>query len=326
MMVWRIRSCTAHQQGKFTGVNRTTALLAGLSLVVVPLLATHASAQAVVATSEAPALEEIVITARRKSELLQDVPQTVTPVTAADIQNFNLQTMSDIGQVVPGLQIAGSGNRSLDVNTFRGVSFQPQTGTQNTLGFYINDTFVTNNFVTTSIFDIGQIELLSGPQGTLRGEPAPSGSLTITTHKADLEQWGGYGTVTQETYGQTNGNAAINVPIIKGKLALRLAGLIDDNALDGVNSINSSVQPFSRTSAGRASLRFEPIDSIEGNLMYQKSYWQQGQYPQVQGAGGVGGYLSHSRRRPDTESQRTAQLQWPGDRRHRLACGAKPPG
>jgi iron complex outermembrane recepter protein len=291
MMVRRIRSCTAHQQGKFTCVNRATALIAGLSLGV-PLLATHANAQAVVATSETPTLEEVVVTARRKSELLQDVPQVVTPVTAQDIQNFNLQTMSDIAQLVPGLQIVASPNRSLDTNTFRGISFQPQTGTQNTLGISINDTFVTNNFITTSIFDIGQIELLSGPQGTLRGEPAPSGTMTITTHKPDLEKFGGYGTVTQETYGQTNVNGAINLPIVAGKLALRLAGLHDDNAFDGVNSLHSTDQPYSRTSAGRASLRFEPIDSLEGTLVYQKSYFQQGQYPQVQGAGGAGGQIT----------------------------------
>jgi iron complex outermembrane recepter protein len=292
MMVWRSRSCTALPLGKFT-LNWTSALIAGLSLLIVPLLAARTAVAADTAASEsAPAgLEEIVITARRKSELLQDVPATVTPVTAADIQNFNMQNMTDIAQVVPGLQITGSGNRSLDVNTFRGASFHPESGTQNTLGFYVNDTFVTNNLITMSIFDIGQIELLSGPQGTLRGEPAPSGSLTITTHKPDLNEFGGFAMLTQETYGQTNGSAAVNLPIIKGKLALRLAGVADENALDGVNSINSSVQPYSNTYAGRASLRWEPVDSVEANLMYQHSYWQQGQYQQVQGAGGVGGQL-----------------------------------
>ena len=94
--------------------------------------------------------------------------------------------------MVPGLADHANPTAPLDPNTFRGVSFQPASGTQNTLGFYINDTFVTNNFVTTSNFDVGQIELLSGPQGTLRGEPSPSGSLTITTHRPDLEQFGGY--------------------------------------------------------------------------------------------------------------------------------------
>jgi iron complex outermembrane receptor protein len=293
MLVWRSRYCTAHQN-KHTYVNGTSALIAGLSLGFMPLMAAHAqvATTTAAATEERAGLEEVIVTARRKSELLQDVPQTVTAVTATDIQNFNLQTMSDVAEIVPGLQIVANPNRSLDVNTFRGISFQPATGTQNTLGIYVNDTFVTNNFITTSIFDIGQIELLSGPQGTLRGEPAPSGSMTITTHKADLEQFGGYGTFTQETYGQTNGNAAINLPIIQGKLALRLAGLADNNALDGVNSLNSTVEPYSRTYAGRASLRFQPIDALEGNLMYQYSYWQQGQYAQVQGVGGAGGQLS----------------------------------
>ena len=221
MMVWRVRSCTTHQQDKNTNIKGGAALIAGLGLAVVPLLAAHAqqTAPGVVATLETPALEEVVVTARRRSELLQDVPLTVTPVTAADIQNFNLQTMTDVAQLVPGLQIEGSGNRSLDVNTFRGLSFQPATGTQNTLGFYVNDVFITNNFITTSIFDIGQIELLSGPQGTLRGEPAPSGSMTITTHRPDLEQFGGTASVTQQTYGQTNATAAVNLPIFPGKLA-----------------------------------------------------------------------------------------------------------
>ena len=77
--------------------------------------------------------------------------------------------------------------------------------------------WVTNNFVTTSNFDMGQIEVLRGPQGTLRGEPAPSGSLTITTHKPDLEKFGGYVTATVAAYDNTNENAAINLPIIPGQ-------------------------------------------------------------------------------------------------------------
>ena len=75
MMVWRNRSCTALQQGKFTQAKRTSALIAGLSLLVVPLLAARVAAAAdTSASASAPVgLEEIVITARRKSELLQDV-------------------------------------------------------------------------------------------------------------------------------------------------------------------------------------------------------------------------------------------------------------
>jgi iron complex outermembrane recepter protein len=296
MTVWRSRFCTTNKQNNSTSVNWTAmALVAGCSLGFAPQGVHAQSATAASAPSAEPAenagLAEVVVTARRKSELLQDVPATVTPVTAADIQNYNMQDLKDVAQLVPGLQIAPNNNRSLDTNTFRGVSFQPASGTQNTLGFYINDTFVTNNFVTTSIFDIGQIELLSGPQGTLRGEPSPSGSLTITTHRPDLDQFGGYVTATGANHDNFNGNAAVNLPIIPGKLAVRVAGLAEDNDLDGVNSIHDSDTPYSHTYAGRISVRFEPVDAVEANVMYENFYWNQGQYLQVEGPGASGGVV-----------------------------------
>jgi iron complex outermembrane receptor protein len=298
MMVWRNRSCTTGRRNKRINANwSSTALIAGSSLLFVPLLAAHAEGPA--ETSASPSqppqaeagstLEEIIITARRRSEVLQDVPQTVTAVTSGELQKLNLQNLKDLSGVVPGLQIVASDNRALDANTFRGVSFQPATGTQNTLGFYINDTFVTNNFVTTSNFDIGQIELLSGPQGTLRGEPSPSGSLTITTRRPDLEQFGGYVTVTGTQYDNTNENGAVNLPIIKDKLAVRLAGLADDDDLDGVKSVNSTASPYYHSYAGRVSVRYEPIDAIEANVMYQHLFWHSNQFAQVTGPGAAGG-------------------------------------
>jgi iron complex outermembrane receptor protein len=221
----------------------TSGLIAGSSLVFVPLI--HADALAESSTT-APAnaaeagtntLEEIVITARRKSELLQDVPQTVTAVTSAELQKLNLQNLTDISGVVAGLQITQEPGGAQDTNTFRGVSFNPATGTQNTVAFYLNDVWVTNNFVNSSNFDVGQIEVLSGPQGTLRGEPAPSGSLTITTHRPDLEQFGGYATLTGAEYGSFNENGAVNLPIIQDRLAVRLAGIADDDDYNGVKSL-----------------------------------------------------------------------------------------
>jgi iron complex outermembrane receptor protein len=238
---------------------------------------------------EADTLSEIVVTARRKSELLEDVPQTVTAVSSAELQKLNLQNLKDISGVVPGLQILSEPGGAQDTNSFRGVSFNPATGTQNTVAFYLNDVWVTNNFVNTSNFDVGQIEVLSGPQGTLRGEPAPSGSLTITTHKPDLRQFGGYVTVTGTAYDNTNENGAVNLPIIQDRLAVRLAGIADDNDFDGVKSLFSAAAPYSHTYAGRASVRFEPIDSVEANVTYQHSFTHIQSYAQVAGPGATGG-------------------------------------
>src|ERR1700722_17986929 len=86
------------------------ALLAGCSLAFAPLGAQAQSATATSATTSestdaSTGLAEIVVTARRKGELLQDVPATVSPVTAADIQNYNFQDLKDVSQLVPSLQI-----------------------------------------------------------------------------------------------------------------------------------------------------------------------------------------------------------------------------
>ncbi len=265
--------------------------LAGSGLLA---LAAHADAPAeTTATTSASGsdetLTEIVVTARRKDESLEDVPQKVSAVTTAELQKLNLQNLQDISGVVPGLQITTTGSAFNNNDTLRGATFTPEAGTQNTVAFYVNDVPVTNNLVSTSNFDVGQIEVLSGPQGTLRGEPAPSGSLTITSHKPDLEQFGGYVTLTGTNHDNTNENGAINLPLIKEKLAIRLAGIKDNDFYNDVRSINSPVKPFSHTDGGRASIRFEPVDAIEANVVYQHIYSQQRYFDQVEGTGAPGG-------------------------------------
>jgi len=276
------------------------AVIAGSGLITMALVVT-AHAEGAVETSgptaqpaqdqagTADTLQEIVITARRREEILQDVPETVNAVNSGEIQRLNLQNLQDLSGIVPGLQIAGTATATNNNDTLRGVTFNPSTGTQNSVAFYLNDVFVTNNFVTTSNFDVAQIEVLRGPQGTLRGEPAPSGSLTITTRKPDLEQFGGYATVTGAQYGNTNENGAVNLPIIQDKLAVRLAGIADDDDYNGVKSLYNTAEPYDHTYGGRASVRFEPIESVEANVMYQHIFNHLQYYTQVEGPGASGG-------------------------------------
>jgi outer membrane receptor protein involved in Fe transport len=267
-----------------------SAVLAGSGLMATAAYAqSNGTASTTSATGSDEAPEEIVVTARRREELLEDVPQTISAITPTDIQKLNLLNLQDLSGVVPGLQISTTGSAFNNNDTLRGVTFTPAAGTQNTVAFYVNDVSVTNNLVSTSNFDVGQIEVLSGPQGTLRGEPAPSGSLTITTRKPDLEQFGGYATVTGTNHANTNENGAVNLPVIQGKLAVRLAGIADDDFYNDVRSINSPVNPFSRTYGGRASIRFEPVDSIEANVVYQHLYSHQQYFDQVEGSGAPGG-------------------------------------
>ena len=240
--------------------------LAASSLLVIAS-ETPSQAQSPPAEQQAEAsdqIEEIVVTARRMQESLQDVPQTVVAVTSAEVEKFNLLQLQDIDKVVSGINIQGG-----QIST-RGVVLQVAAATpQPTTATYLNDAPVVSSGLVQSMFDIGQIEVERGPQGTLRGISTPSGALAVTTRRPNLEEIGGTAQVTVTDLNAHNLQGALNLPLLQDKLAVRVAVLQDDNAGSDVRSINSAALPDSRTAAARVSLRFEPIDTISANVMYQ---------------------------------------------------------
>jgi iron complex outermembrane receptor protein len=211
---------------------------------------------------------EIIVTARRKDESIQDVPLTVNAVTSETVEKLNILTFQDITKVVSGLQLTGSGGFQAAASV-RGVTFQAQSGASATVATYINEAPTPANSLFQGIFDIGQFEVLKGPQGTERGISSPSGSITVTTRRPDLSEVGASFNGTLTNRDAHNLQAAVNVPIIADMLAVRVAGLVDQNAGSSVESVNSDQEPRIRSKAIRISGRFEPTDWISVNAMYQ---------------------------------------------------------
>lgn len=213
------------------------------------------------------AIDEIIVTARRREESLRDVPVVVNAVTAEAIQELNLLQFEDIEATVPGLSLSSEG--VLSRASLRGVTFQPETRTTATVEFYMNEALVESNFLFKSLFDVQQIEVLRGPQGTLRGRSAPSGAITVTTARPDVSEFGGYVSATGTNRDGTNLQGALNVPLIPDKLAVRVAGIREEDDMGGVKSVNSDADPELDTEGGRISLRFEPTEAIDATLIYQ---------------------------------------------------------
>jgi iron complex outermembrane receptor protein len=236
-------------------------------------LATSAAAQpaakAGTAAAEEATLGEIVVTARRKSESLQEVPQAVSAVTADTLKKLNIQQFTDIQSVVPGLTLVQGSTGYNAEASLRGVTFTTNTGAQPTVATYINDVPVGANNLFQAMFDVGQIEVLRGPQGTTRGISAPSGAITMTTRKPDLSAFGGYVDVSASDIGGRNAQGALNVPIIQDVLAVRVAGLLNQSRYDGVRSIHNGIAPREVTDAVRTSVSFEPSDAFNANVTYQ---------------------------------------------------------
>lgn len=167
-------------------------LIAGSSLLI---LASASGAQTPASDTGAAApetsLEEIIVTARRKDESIQDVPQVVDAVTPETLAKYNIQSFQDVAILVPGPTLSNDGSGFAAKAAIRGANFEINSATSPTVAFYLNEAVLDANFLLQSMFDVGQIEVLRGPQGTLRGRSAPSGAITVTTHKADLSGFGG---------------------------------------------------------------------------------------------------------------------------------------
>ncbi|MEO6093753.1 MAG: TonB-dependent receptor [Novosphingobium sp.] len=230
---------------------------------------------------------EIIVSARRRDESVQDVPSTVNVVTAAQVEKLNLRNFTEISSVVPGLQLTAvsSFNNSA---TVRGIAFEPTaSGNNPSIEFYLNDAPIASGFLFQSTFDFGQFELQRGPQGTLRGRASPSGSIAVTTRRPDLSEPGVVlnGTVTNLRAHKLDG--AFNIPIIKDVLAVRIAGVIDNNRGNFVSTIKEQSDPnfnqraFGRVEGIRGSVRFEPTEWATINFMAQKLHSETHRLTQV---------------------------------------------
>lgn len=228
--------------------------------------------------------DTIIVTARRREESAQDVPLVVNTVGAETVGKLNLQNFTEVQTLVPGLLLKNT-DSGIGANAqIRGVQFDINASARPTVEFYLNDAVITSDAVLQQMFDISQIEVLRGPQGTLRGRSSPSGSITITTHKPDLYEAGGNISATGNNIGGMNFNGGIGIPLIEGVAAIRVAGVYSETEFNRVRTINKGVDgrdSFTRTKGGRVTLLVKPADwlRLEGSYHYlQRSAAFYGQY------------------------------------------------
>ncbi|KPF91862.1 hypothetical protein IP81_07245 [Novosphingobium sp. AAP83] len=261
----------------------------GVLMTGVGMLAIAQPALAQASANPQPAADavsdaDIIVTARRRNESVQDVPATVQAVTADTIEKLNLRKLEDIQAVVPGLNLVANTNGIGATSTIRGVDYSVNaSGNNGTIEFYLNDSPLAAGVLFQSMFDLGQIEVLRGPQGTLKGRSTPSGSISISTRKPDLDAVGGMVNATANNIGGYNVNAALNIPVVAGKLGIRVAGISSDDDGSEVRPLNDAQALRNEGQGIRASVRADPFDGVLLlDLMYQGFRRKSLQYNQVE--------------------------------------------
>jgi len=246
------------------------------------LLAASASVTVFAFTSPAFAAEpstevgEVLVTAQKKSENINDVPLAVTAVSGEKLSAIlssggdirvlssripSLTMESSFGRTFPRPYIRGLGNTDFDLNASQPVSFVYDE--------VVLETPVLKGF---PLFDIDQVEVLKGPQGTLFGRNTPAGVLKFDSAKP-TQEFEGYAQASYATYSTINAEGAISGPILPGVLAGRLSGLYQHRD----DWVDNTVIPGKHDSEGydqfalRGQLLFTPTEDFSAllNLHYQ---------------------------------------------------------
>lgn len=242
--------------------------------LAVSILSTAAAAQADPTTAQVDAsnsenLEEIIVTANRREERLQDIPVAISAFNAQSLVERRIEKPEDLAKAVPGLTIThpyGEGNPPVFV--LRGVAANDYSQTQaRPIALYTDDALrVGSTFEAAPFFDVERVEVLKGPQGALYGKNATGGAIRVITRAAGFDA-GGYLTVGYGNYDQREIKAAAQTPIIDGVLAARLALTYTKN--DGyVRNLTPGRPDEDQTDVFgiRASFLLRPSDAFEAVL------------------------------------------------------------
>lgn len=236
---------------------------------------------------EKTTLEAVVVTANRKVESARNVPMAIDVISAKDIDRYQLLDAKDIAKLAPGVEMTNNDGRQ-NVASMRGISFSPDTGVSvAAVGVHINEVPVSSNVAFNALYDLGQVEVLRGPQGTLRGQMTPAGAITMVTRKPDLSKLGGELMLTADDRGGRNLKGAFNLPLVSEKLALRFAAVRDENRLNQVKNITNGERSRSETESYRLSLAWQATEDLRFDLMTQDLKVENRQVKQMVGSGVV---------------------------------------
>ena len=224
----------------------------------------------VVAQENEAVFEEIIVTAEKRSESLQDISQAVTVLNGKDLDNRQISTFVDISAIAPGVNVAKNEGFKT-VITIRGVGYETNQNAIATpsVSYHLDGIYVASPYaLQTDFLDLERIEVLRGPQGTLFGQNSTGGAMNVVTQAPSTDGTYGSADLTLGDHGLTKLRAAINKPL-NDKMAIRASfisnkrGGFTDNLttgqdLDDADSISARVR-----------VKYEPSEDFRANFTAQ---------------------------------------------------------
>jgi len=204
------------------------------------------------ATSEPPAIGEVVVTARKVVESAKDVPESITAFSAQTLQTFDIQTFDDYATKVPNMGFS-YGTGSLGFSESRTIAIRGISG-EGTTALYIDDTPVFDT-MDPRVVDVERVEVLKGPQGTLFGEDSLGGAVRLVTKQPVMNQYsvdynGELGSTTDGGSPDGGINTVINAGVIPDTVAVRALVFYDHTPGFVTRAFPDSTSPSGYESIG----------------------------------------------------------------------------
>ncbi|CAM3746847.1 TonB-dependent receptor [Parendozoicomonas haliclonae] len=224
-------------------------------------------------------LEEVVVTAQRREQTLQEVPISVQVVNEDALEQNNVTSLTDIGTITPGLSLTSSG--VAETISMRGIATRTLSlALQNSTAIYLDGVYLSGGTtILGDLQDIARVEVLRGPQGTLFGRNAAAGAISVTTNEP-TETFHGDITGGLGNDGQRYVNATLNAPLSDSVLTRTTVA----RALgDGVYGNASGGKRFSSTDSlsGRSRITWLADNNLTVDLIVDASRYDGTRAPMV---------------------------------------------
>jgi iron complex outermembrane receptor protein len=255
-------------------MNKRHALVAASVAASIGLQSGSVSAQG--ASTANPVLEEVVVTARKREERLEDIPSSLSYFDEQYLKDLDVGSGKDLTRIAPGLYVIDNGSGFNDEFLIRGEGAARQNNAETGSGLYRNGVFIPGgnaggrNYVPIDFLDVGSVTVLRGPQGSYFGRNALGGAVNIVSQRP-ASDFGGYLDLEYGSNQSSHVEGVLNLPIDES-LALRI-GAFSASQSDGfyTSSLTGKTLDEDDSDGWRAQLAWRPSDSVDINLLLERS-------------------------------------------------------
>src|SRR6266436_1434477 len=264
----KLRSSTHRCRPPTSSVGTSRSALGAATVFLSALVAPAARGQSTdsfaAPASDSGKVAEIIVTAQRRTESLQNTPVAVTAISGDTLAAQHIDNVSNISAVTPSVGFQSTNNAQATANLeIRGIgTVGSNRAFEGSVGVFVDGVYLSRaGQLLSNFLDFDSLQILRGPQGTLFGKNTTAGALLLTSVKPQLDRHDGSYEFTVGDYGTLLARAASNVPVSQ-TLALRVAGLVSDR--DGyVENANSGDRYNShRPRAFKAQLLYQANSAV----------------------------------------------------------------